>query len=659
MSFKDLDYLSQEISLFYYGRTRHSANFGGLLTIIMIICCILYMFYIFYEVFMHTSSTIQYYRHYFKNPGNYSFSRTQGIFHFFHLFDPTNNEPFPYDNKYMRIFMTEFQEEYRIKPEILSESDHWVYDHCRDGIDNKDMPEDIFKENTIHYGICLRYYYNNNNKQYYPLEDNENFKYPNLINKGSNMDYSISAIIEKCHNDSLLTTILGPCTDETNITNFFKNTYNVNFNVLTHEIRPGVYEETTYNFIYEISNSLRKKHILDNNLIFSPLLTNFKFGIFLPSNKQNQIYTFSDNYAEAVEKKESNNLLSVYKFYLSNYGYIYKASYQTIYDSLYKIGGIFQLIYYIFYGINFIFNKFTIVNDTKKLFFTLHNDEKINGGDKVKNFTKIVNLLRKEQTFRYNSTEIIRNVSDLNRKGNKGGKYRHRLTKNFNESSFFQNNLDNKNNCSILPFISNKEMNIFKNHHSKKLINDEYEYENHEIEININNYYNKKVEAKKAKIYNSKFQGENGKNKKKENRTIKPLIIKNDKKEKPDMNIIKNQSNKYNFCLSIPLHDIVDKDILDFKDFLKKYFNYKRRYFIYEKMTADEIGRYITMKNYFTGCFCYKKAKNYFLILQNFRKKLLSEEHLFKTQNNLYLIEKCFELKESKIIDIMELYKNL
>ena len=234
MSFKDFDFLSQEISLFYYGRTRHSANVGGLLTIIMIICCFLYMFYIFYEVFMHTSSSIQYYRHYFKNPGNYSFNMTEGIFHFFHLFDPINNRPFPYDNKYMRIFMTEFHEEYRINPEILSKSDHWVYDHCRDGIDNKDMPEDIFKENTIYYGICLRYYYNSNNKQYYPSEDNENFKYPNLINKGSNMDYSISAIIEKCHNDSLLTTILGPCTDETNITNFFKNIYNVNFNVLTH-----------------------------------------------------------------------------------------------------------------------------------------------------------------------------------------------------------------------------------------------------------------------------------------------------------------------------------------------------------------------------------------------------------------------------------------
>ena len=75
-------------------------------------------------------------------------------------------------------------------------------------------------------------------------------------------------------------------------------------------------------------------------------------------------------------------------------------------------------------------------------------------------------------------------------------------------------------------------------------------------------------------------------------------------------------------------------------------------------MTADEIGRYITMKNYFVGCFCYKKARNYFLTLQNFRKKLLSEEHFFKTQNNLYLIEKCFGLKETKIFDVVELYKN-
>ena len=655
MSFKDFDFLSQEISLFFYGRKRHSANYGALLTIIMIICCIIYMIYIFYEVFMHTSSTIQYYRHYFKNPGNYSFNRTEGIFHFFNLFNHKENKSFPFDKKYIRIFMTEIYEEYKINPELLSESDHWVYDNCRDGIDN-DMSKDLFKENSIKYGICLRYYYNSNNKQYYPLEDTENFKYPILINKGSNMDYSISTIIEKCYNDSKLTTLLGPCADEGNISDFFKTTFNINFNVLTHEIRPGVYEETTYNYIYEISNSLRKKYILENKLIFSPLLTNFKLGVFLPNTKQNQIYTFSDNYAETEEKKDGDNLLCVYKFYLANYGYIYKASYQTIYDSLYKIGGIFQLIYYIFFGVNFIFNKYTIANDIKDLFFTLHNNKKLN--ERVNNFTEIINRLRQE-AFRDNSIEIIHTISNSNRiNNNNGAKYSHRLTNNFQESSSFQNNLDNKN-ISIFPFISNKESNIFKNSYIKELINDEHEYENHEIKINNKNSCDDKVEGKKVNIYSNKFQDDNDKNKKKDNIIIKPLLSKNEKKENPDVNIIKSQSNKHNFRLNFPLHDRLDKDILDFKNILKKYLDYKRRYLIYEKMNPDKIVHIFNMKNYFTAFLCKKEKNNVFFVLQNFRTKLLSEEHFFKIQNSLYLIEKCFGLKETRKFDVVELFKNL
>ena len=85
MSLKDIDFLSQEISLFYYGRTRHSAKIGAILTLIMIFLCCSYIMYIILEVYLHTSSTIQYYRHFFKNPGIYSFNDTKGIFHFIQI----------------------------------------------------------------------------------------------------------------------------------------------------------------------------------------------------------------------------------------------------------------------------------------------------------------------------------------------------------------------------------------------------------------------------------------------------------------------------------------------------------------------------------------------------------------------------------------------
>ena len=47
MSLKKIDYLSPKIALFYYGSRRHSADLGGILTIIMIIVIMMKIVHIF------------------------------------------------------------------------------------------------------------------------------------------------------------------------------------------------------------------------------------------------------------------------------------------------------------------------------------------------------------------------------------------------------------------------------------------------------------------------------------------------------------------------------------------------------------------------------------------------------------------------------------
>jgi len=81
---------------------------------------------------MHSLSSIQFYRHNFDEPKIYSFNNTQGIFHFFQIYNPKNNSHFSYFNsKYIRLFMSNIQEEYKTNPELLSKNDHWVYDDCK------------------------------------------------------------------------------------------------------------------------------------------------------------------------------------------------------------------------------------------------------------------------------------------------------------------------------------------------------------------------------------------------------------------------------------------------------------------------------------------------------------------------------------------------
>ena len=62
--------------------------------------------------------------------------------------------------------------------------------------------------------------------------------------------------------------------------------------------------------------------------------------------------------------------------------------------------------------------------------------------------------------------------------------------------------------------------------------------------------------------------------------------------------------------------------------------------------------------NYFLSLCNNKKKINGVYILDVFRKKLLSEEHLYRAHINLYSLEKYFGM-EKENFDILELYKNL
>ena len=56
---------------------------------------------------------------------------------------------------------------------------------------------------------------------------------------------------------------------------------------------------------------------------------------------------------------------------------------------------------------------------------------------------------------------------------------------------------------------------------------------------------------------------------------------------------------------------------------------------------------------------CFKKNDNKLIFLNNFRNKLLSEEHLYKVHINLYLLEKIFQIDEVYKLNPNELYNNL
>ena len=169
-----------------------------------------------------------------------------------------------------------------------------------------------------------------------------------------------------------------------------------------------------------------------------------------------------------------------------------------------------------------------------------------------------------------------------------------------------------------------------------------------------------KIEVKNNKDKNEMIKDSNNSNY--NNNSINNNLDKGLNIKKPEIIKIRKNNLKINNKLlhrkSMP-NSSIDTDIIFFKILLQKYFDYKKRTFIYEPVTIDQINIFFKFRKFLTSFFCYKKPRQYYITLTKFRKKLLSEEHFFRTHNFLYLFEKCFDIQESQKIDIIELYKNL
>jgi hypothetical protein len=62
---------------------------------------------------------------------------------------------------------------------------------------------------------------------------------------------------------------------------------------------------------------------------------------------------------------------------MENHIQIYERIYKNAFDLISEIGGLIQIIFYIFFWINYIYNKYIVAYDTYSLFFFVQ-DENLN-----------------------------------------------------------------------------------------------------------------------------------------------------------------------------------------------------------------------------------------------------------------------------------------
>ena len=79
-----------------------------------------------------------------------------------------------------------------------------------------------------------------------------------------------------------------------------------------------------------------------------------------------------------------------------------------------------------------------------------------------------------------------------------------------------------------------------------------------------------------------------------------------------------------------------------------------------EQFISNYIGKKIDNFDIIKYLFiCNGKNENKLYLMNSFRNKLLSEEHLYKSHINLFLLQKIFQIEETYKFDFKELYDNL
>ena len=604
MFINNIDILSPSISLFYYGNRRHPTILGAILTLLLIIISIVYIVFLILNIINHEISTYMFYRSYFKDIGNYYFNDSTGIFHYFQIYDTKENKYGEFNHKYIRIFMSRQYKSYQNNQGNLSENEHWVYDLCRKDIDNKNIDKDLFynKNNSFISSACLRYYYDNKNHIYFPIEDKENFKYPYLIHgKENNENLYLETIVEKCENSSVTSEILGHCGNQEEIDEYFEKYKGIYLQILVTQAEIDKYHNPINQYLYGIGGSLDASSVPVNNINLIPFNIEIKKGIFIPKIKKTITYSLDNNRRATWENKNNKKILAIFYYWMETTGQVIKGGYLTILDILPRIGGFIQLIYFIFFCLNYLYNKYITIFDFNEIFFRMCNEEDPKDVHIKKIFFDDAYSLR-EEIF----TEQMKNIDATGKRDSIYITKMARLKKNVKENnqSINENHEENKNNLSNSNDLISSSI-----AHNKNLISNNVTV----VKKKKNNY-----DSNKSLFNNNKVVDIN-------NMTFK-------------------ETEK--ICNHFTFH-------------LKEYINQKKREFKFESLNSQITSRFINFFYYLMSILKNQDKKRIFYVLSQFRKKLISEEHIYRTDIILYHLEKYFDIKEEQKIDIVDLYENL
>ena len=623
-SINKIDFLSPPITLFHLEKRTHTSKISGFLVILMMTIISLYICYLLYNLVSHRKLTSIFHKKFEYEAGYYSFN-SSSIFHFIQIFSPEDGGYFDkFDTKYIRAYTTYVRSNFSYGN--LDLYDHWVFDSCRENIDNKNVESYLFKnvENFTN-GVCIRHYYNSSERKYYSLED-KGFQWPHLehgIAQRSNI--YLTTLVQKCSNDSIINNLFGPCPPQKDIDNYLSKYFGVYLYFTDTQVDPTNYTKPTQKYLQVISTGIgTPQSFVESYIHFSPLIIRTRIGSLFETIADMNSFYFDFNRKGSANNNEKYFTITKYYHLMQNNVQIYERKYNNIFDVFSEIGGVIQFIFYVFYWTNYAYNKYIIAYDTNALFFSIRDKHSFSRQNTIhlkKNDIKLLNLKSNNDRNMIKSNVFL---SSNNLNMNKI-KY-NRLSQVLNQNEIENKKINGNNRLKLSNIINNGD--------------------NTNFSINLNkNIITKKKSSQFLENPNSSF-----------------LFLKenNIKEKKKKIERVRKESNCFGGIyqnLEINLGKKNDINIMNVDDLS----NIDEEYL--KKVTEISDAKLRAIKSFtffdYLRSLIIKRRKGNHYFISIFRKHLLSEEHFLKSHIKIVFLEKQHNFHGEENTNILECFNEL
>jgi hypothetical protein len=373
--FNYIDFLSPPITLFHLERRTHTSKIGGFLVIILVTICFGYISYLLYNSLSYNRVTSTFYKKFEFEVGHYSFN-SSSIFHFMQIFSPQYGGYFDkFDTRYIRAFTTFVRSNF--KDADLELYDHWVFDTCRKDIDDKGLDPSLFEHvDNFTNAVCIRHFYNSTEKKYYSLGE-DGFFWPYLEHgTAQKNNVYLMTIIQKCTNDSIINKLFGNCPSQMEIDEYLSQYFGIYLYFTDIQVDPFNYTKPVQKYLNTITSGIgTSQTYVENYIHYSPVKIKTRQGNIFGNFHELNTFFFDFNRKGAANNDPKYFTITKYYHLMQNTVQIYERKYNNLFDFFSEIGGVVQMLFYIFFWVNYVYNKYIIAYDTNSLFFAVKDNE--------------------------------------------------------------------------------------------------------------------------------------------------------------------------------------------------------------------------------------------------------------------------------------------